>query len=154
MDKTFANSSLKMRSTARTVLLAMAEDAERAERLRAVKRERPALKWRHFAEAADVKERTVLGWAKTGQLSYEHAKEVAELANVDLDWLWRGPDRESPDLMGALSPSAATERLERIEQKVDELLALALERELADAEQATRRSAGTATGRSGSRKTA
>lgn len=139
MQKTFANTSLKLRNSPRTVLLLMAENLERADRIKDLKKKRPALKWRLVAEAAGVKERTVVGWAQKGALSYEHAEVLAEVAEVDLDWLWRGPAQESPDLMSALAQPEVRDQLDQIEallrenhQMMRDLLAFATERALDD----------------------
>lgn len=125
MKKDLAKSSLKMRSTPRSVLCHMAEDAERAERLRAIKAARPGLRWSDVAEATGVKERTVLGWAKTGALSYAHAEQLAEFVHEDLDWFWRGPVPESPDLMTALKTTDPdiVDRLDHIEMQLAQVLA-------------------------------
>lgn len=126
--------SLKRARSPRTVLLRMAADAERAQRLKAIKAERPDLTWPQVAEAVAVSERSVAAWAKDGQMSYGNAKKLALFLGVDLDWLWRGPQAESPDLMTALGAPGSIERLEerleRIEKALDELLAQASEREI------------------------
>lgn len=123
MQAKLAKSSLNRHRTPRTVLLRMAADADRAQRLKQIKAERPDLKWRHIAEATGVSERTVAEWAKTGAMSYENAKKVAAFLVVDLDWLWRGP-ATAPDLMDVLSVSARDEQLDRIEAGIADLVAL------------------------------
>lgn len=126
--------SLKRARSPRTVLLRMAADAERAQRLKAIKDERPDLTWPQVAEAVGVTDRSVAAWAKDGQMSYSNAKKLALFLGVDLDWLWRGP-AESPDLMAALTTSDdLAKRLDRIEGMLEQLLETAFQRELEDAD--------------------
>lgn len=134
MKKKLATTSLKPRRSPHTVLLRMAADIERAERIRSIKAARPDLTWPQVAEAVGVTERSVASWAQTGQVSYPNAKKLAAFLKVDLDWLWKGP-RESPDLIAALSTSATQSRLDRIEGKLDLILASMLEQELEDDDQ-------------------
>lgn len=117
--KNLSRASLKESRSARTVLLQMAADQERAERLKQLKADRPSLRWRQIADAVGVTERSVAEWAKTGAMSYDKAKALAVFLEVDLQWLWEGPKRQSPDLMDALDGgrSDLEERLERMEQQ-------------------------------------
>lgn len=132
--KNLMATSLKRARSPRTVLLRMAADAERAQRLKTIKDERPDLTWPQVADAVGVSERSVAAWAKDGQMSYGNAKKLALFLGVELDWLWRGPQPESPDLMSALGAQGSVERLEerleRIENALDELLAQASEQEI------------------------
>lgn len=117
--------SLRNPQAARRMLIRMAEDADRAARLRGIYDERPELTWVMIADACGVKERTVHGWRKDGTFGYANAKKLARYLNVDLDWLWRGP-KTAPDLMGALS------RTDQIERDLAEALRLlrAIEQQL------------------------
>jgi hypothetical protein len=149
MTQKVANTSLNRRRSTRSLILRMAADAERAERIRGLKDQRPDLTWARIADAVGVTERSAHGWRKTGAMSYEHAKKLATFLDIDLDWLWRGP-HETPDLMGAISPAG---QLDRLEGKIDQLLALALEQELKDAaSRVSQPSVGTAAGGRGRRR--
>jgi hypothetical protein len=120
--KKLANTSLKRRRTPRTVLLRMAADADRAERIRSLKEANPQVRWRMVADYVGVTDRSVADWASKGAMSYDHAKKLAEFFKVDLDWLWRGPEQQSPDLMTALSEDGPQSQLDDIQRKLDELL--------------------------------
>jgi hypothetical protein len=68
----------------------------------------------------DVGERTVAGWVAGDGISYKNAKKVAELFEVDIDWLWRGRERgATPDLMGQLDGGSVI--LNRVEQMCQEI---------------------------------
>lgn len=111
--------SLQGKRSARTVLLRMAADSDRAERIRALKAGRPDLTWRVIADYVGVSERAAIDWQKTGGIEYPNAKKLAELLNVEADWLWRGERPATPD------PFAGSQ-LNRIEEKVNRLLACLL----------------------------
>lgn len=72
---------------------------------------------RTIADYVGVSVDAVKGWLAGGGISYDNAEKVAELFKVDVDWLWRG-DRATPDPFRG--PHA--EQLDRIEEKLDELL--------------------------------
>jgi transcriptional regulator with XRE-family HTH domain len=75
---------------------------------------------RSIADACDVGERTVAGWVAGDGISYKNAKKVAELFDVDIDWLWRGRERgETPDLMARLDGGSPV--LNRVEQMCQEI---------------------------------
>jgi hypothetical protein len=82
--------SLRGSGGARTVLLRMAADQERAERIRALKQERPDLTWRRIADHVGVTERSATDWQRKGGMEYDNAKKLAELFEVDVDYIWRG----------------------------------------------------------------
>lgn len=68
-----------------------------------------------IADYVGVGTRSVANWiAGTTGITYEHARKVAELFQVDVRWLWDGKERPAgtPDLMGALSERGKIERLE------------------------------------------
>lgn len=114
----------------RTVLLRMAANQERAERLRLLKRETPGVTWRQLAEYVDVVERSVYDWLKTGAMEFDNAAKVAEFFTAhgratDTRWFYFG-EAVSPDLMTQLREQTGdgiTERLTRIEAMLAELLA-------------------------------
>lgn len=97
---------------------------------------------RSIGDYVGVAERTVAEWASGRQgMSYDHALKVAELFEVEIDWLWRGREPGEKDLMGALSggskrngPDSAFAQLEsvlgellegqeEVHEKLDALLA-------------------------------
>ena len=114
----------------RTVLLRMAANQERAERLRLLKAETPGVTWRQVAEHCNVVERSVYGWLRTGAMEYDNAVKAAEFFSAHgrptrPRWLYFG-EVASPGLMDALSVEEAETtgaRLDRIEAMITELLA-------------------------------
>lgn len=94
----------------------MAQDEARAERIRALKAERPDLTWREIGEHVGVTERGAIEWQATGEIKYENAKKLAELFEVSVDYIWRGPEgepEEVPDLMAKMN---GTDRIRELEQ--------------------------------------
>lgn len=79
---------------------------------------------RSIADYCDVTERTIAGWLSPTEpkpMTWEHAEKVAELFDVDVDWLWRGREKgPTPDMLAALNGSQ--EQLDRMEAKLDEIL--------------------------------
>lgn len=157
--KNLMATSLKRARSPHSLLLRMAADAERAQRLKMIKDERPDLTWPQVADAVGVSERSVAAWAKDGQMSYGNAKKLALFLGVGLDWLWRGPQPESPDLMSALTtPGDLAQRLDQIDERgqriegmLEQLLETAFQRELEDADhQADQRESGSGEGAGGS----
>lgn len=129
MKRRPTHGSLSGREDARTVLLRMAMDEERAARIRSLKNARPDLTWSVIADKVGVTERSAIDWQKTGGISYTNCKKLAKLFKVDHDWLWSGVEQATPDLMGALGGVDAAQ-LDRIEAKLDELLTQLAAREL------------------------
>lgn len=95
--KNFKPGSLRGPRTARTVLLRMAADDERAQRINALKDDRPDLTWRRIAETVGVSERAAFEWKKTGGIEYENAEKLAVVFGVDVDYIWTGAKGETPD---------------------------------------------------------
>lgn len=125
--KNLMAASLRDYPDARSVLLRMAQDAERARRIRKLKGLRPALKWRQVAEAVGVAERTVASWAAKGQIGYENCEKLADFFGVDRDWLFSGRRKDAAD--SATLPDVdqdALSRLASIERKLDQLMAFVL----------------------------
>lgn len=125
----FAIGSSRQPRTARTVLLRMAADQDRADRIRTLKTEHPEYTWQVIADRVGVSLRAAQSWQETGGIAYENAKKLAELWDEDLDYIMRGVRRGAGDLMGALNSETRDDRLER---KLDALLAhfgLSLEEE-------------------------
>jgi hypothetical protein len=114
----FTRRSLSEPRSARTVLLRMAEDQERADRLRALKDEYPSVTWRQLAEHVGVRERSVLNWAAGKGMDYDHAVKVAEFfrelgAVIADDYVWRGLRADTPTpFAGADDVSARLAALE------------------------------------------
>lgn len=94
----------------------MAADQERADRIRALKQERPDLTWRRIAEYVGVTERSATDWQRKGGMDFDNAKKLAALFEVDVDYIWRGTETNTP------SPFAGqdelTDRLDRLEQLI------------------------------------
>ena len=88
--------SLRGSRSARSVLLRMAADQDRAERIRKLKADNPGLTWRAIAEHVGVSERAAVDWAKRGGITRENAEKLAELLLVDPDYIWRG-NLDTPD---------------------------------------------------------
>lgn len=118
--------SLRRNRTPHTVLLRMAQDEARAERIRHWKQDHPELTWSAIAEKIGVTERSAIEWQATGAISYENAKKLAKLMAADVDWLWRGDKGATPDLPAALNGTQLDrieERLARIEAALELLTA-------------------------------
>jgi len=100
----YSRASLQRPRTARTVLLRMAADEDRATRVRELyetrKAEDPRFTWRGIAEHVGVSERAAHAWGKTGGINPEHLPKLAEILQADQDYIWRGPreDQPTPDL--------------------------------------------------------
>jgi hypothetical protein len=121
----FTRRSLSEPRSARTVLLRMAEDQERADRLRALKDEYPSVTWRQLAEHVGVAERSVLNWAAGKGMDYDHAVKAAEFfrglgADIPDDYVWRGHRADTPDPFSAVEGASA--RLAALEGMVKQLL--------------------------------
>lgn len=117
MTEKFVPGTSRRRRTARTLLLRMAADQERADRIRALKADRPDLKWQYIADRVGVTMRAAQSWQEKGEISYANAKRLAELFEIDVDYIWRG-EPATPDLFGSDSIEA---RLDRIEIAVTQL---------------------------------
>lgn len=92
----FRPASLRGTGTARTVLLRMAADQERADRIKALKQSRPDLTWKAIADHVGVTERAASDWQKKGGMEYANAKKLATLFEVETDYIWRGPTSSTP----------------------------------------------------------
>jgi hypothetical protein len=105
------------------VLLRMAADQERADRIRALKLERPDLTWRRIADYVGVAERSATDWQKKGGIDYDNAKKLAALFEVDVDYIWRGPIESERAPSPFAGQDAIAERLAAIEERVTDQLA-------------------------------
>jgi hypothetical protein len=94
----------------------MAADEERAERIRALKQGRPDLTWRRIADHVGVTERSATDWQKKGGIEYDNAKKLAELFEVDVDYVWRGVESDTPSPFAGQDDTA--DRLDRIEERL------------------------------------
>jgi DNA-binding XRE family transcriptional regulator len=108
--------SLARQNGANMVLLRMAEDEGRAQRIAQLKQQHPRLTWAKIAEHVGVTERSAIKWQRTGALETENAVKLAELFGVDFDYVWWGPRPETPEMFvdRRNSPSApvAVDRLD------------------------------------------
>lgn len=108
-------------------LMEKQQKAEIGERIRDL-RDNSAETNRSIADYCDVGERTVAAWIAGDGIKYDNAKKVAELFEVDVDYIWRGKQKsETPDVLGALDGSSADvvalkRQLDGIEDKLDKLL--------------------------------
>lgn len=101
----------------------MAADQERADRIRALKLARPDLTWRRIADYVGVTERSATDWQKKGGMEYDNAKKLAELFEVDVDYVWRGPAKEERAPSPFAGQDALADRLDGIEEHVTDQLA-------------------------------
>lgn len=113
----FRPASLRGTGSARTVLLRMAADQERADRIRALKQDRPDLTWRRIADHVGVSERAATDWQKKGGIEYDNAKKLAAIFKVDVDYIWRGDPQQAPDMF---PPADADERMATMEARLME----------------------------------
>lgn len=118
--------SLRGSRGARTVLLRMAADQERADRIRALKQERPDLTWRRIADHVGVTERSATDWQKKGGIDYANAVKLASLFEVDVDYIWRGTESETPDpfeepLASGSQLAELTARIASLEGRLEEI---------------------------------
>jgi DNA-binding transcriptional regulator YiaG len=113
------------------LLLEQKQKLEIGERIKWL-RDNSAEKSRTIARYCDVSDEAVRNWIAGKGIMWENAEKVAAMFGLDVDWVWRGegkppegyPQEEkppAPDLMTTLS-AADSERIERIEEKLDELL--------------------------------
>lgn len=113
MNGKFANSALRQPRKARTVLLRMAKDQARADRIDQLKQERPDLTWEAIADYVGVTVRGAQAWREHGAISYDNAKKLAELFEVEVMFIMRGD---------GYGPQATATQLDRIEQMLQDLL--------------------------------
>jgi hypothetical protein len=76
----------------------MAENEERAARIADLKERQPLLTWKKIADKVGVSERSTHVWRKTGAISPENAAVLAEIFDVDFDYLWFGPKPGTPEM--------------------------------------------------------
>lgn len=104
--KHLPDTSLKRPRSAATFALRWMEETQRraiGKRLWDLRENGPETN-RSIGDAVGVSERTVAEWVAGRQgITYDHAKAVSELFEVDLDWFWRGkPDSPAPDVLDLL----------------------------------------------------
>ena len=78
---------------------------------------------RSIADYCGVGERTVAGWVAGDGISYKNAKKVAELFQIDIDWLWRGREKPEGSPLDALSAPVSDAHFDRLEKAVADVLA-------------------------------
>lgn len=108
----------------------MAADQERADRIRALKQERPDLTWRRIADHVGVSERAATDWQKKGGIEYSNAEKLAQLFEVDVDYIWRGTNNGTPSPFAGQDDIA--DRLDSIDQRLARIEALLKTRKDAD----------------------
>lgn len=108
------------RTAARTVLLEMARDEARAERIRSVieqrKAEDPSFTTAWIADQLGVSERAVGTWKATGSLARTNSTRLAELVNCDPTWLWLGRKTETPDVLDMLPGTGPSFQVEQMRE--------------------------------------
>lgn len=141
--------SLQGRHPARTVLVEMAKDQARAERIRDVVKQRkasdPTFTTAWIAEQLGVDPRSIGYWKSVGAISRDNSDKLADLAGVDRVWLWLGrKEADPPDLLDVLNgdgPSGQVEdvraefreHVKTMNSKLDEILEKLAAAELANA---------------------
>jgi hypothetical protein len=98
----------------------MAADQERADRIRALKQQRPDLTWRRIADYVGVAERSATDWQVKGGIEYANAQKLAKLFDVDVDYIWRGTPEEERAPSPFAGQDALADRLDAIEQALRE----------------------------------
>jgi DNA-binding transcriptional MerR regulator len=98
MNRRYSPRSLQGRGGAHSVLLRMAENEERAARIADLKERQPLLTWKKIADKVGVSERSTHAWRKTGAISPENAAVLADILDVDFDYLWFGPKPGTPEM--------------------------------------------------------
>jgi hypothetical protein len=126
--KKFVPGSLRGQRSPHTLLLRMAADQDRADRIRETWLERKAedpktYTWARIAAFVGRTERAAQEWQKTGGIDYDNAVKLAEYLNVDFDWLWRGPkeDEQTPDLSGAAREDQVNDGFDEFRQYVRDI---------------------------------
>lgn len=88
---------------------------------------------RSIADAVGVIERSVANWVSgTTGITYDHATAVAELFDVDLNWLWTGQKGSAPGLNERLA--GLEECVEEIHSDIAKLLAASAEQDASQAQ--------------------
>lgn len=117
--------SLRPQRSARTLLLRMAADQERAQRIRQLKDEHPEIKWRMIAAHVGVTERAAQEWPKSGGIEPENAEKLAELFDVSYQWLWFGHEAETKngDTPNPFAKVSSVDQVEDIREEFRGLVA-------------------------------
>lgn len=132
-----------MTSTSQTArnlstLLGQMRDEARAERIKGLREATPGLTQPKIVDGLEelagrvvVTLRGYQEWERTGGIKYENAELLARFHGVDPRWLWEGETAaRTPSLVETLNGNGprevdveVLERLQRLEQKVDQVLA-------------------------------
>jgi hypothetical protein len=106
---------LAARRTPRNVRLRVAQDTNRADRIRQLKAAHPEMTWSYIAGEIGVRERSAVAWQKTGGLNPKNAEKLADIFGVSYDFLWFGKEKgPTPDVLAGVS------RIEDVEAIRDE----------------------------------
>jgi hypothetical protein len=104
------SASLRRRRDAHTVLIRMARDEARAERIRGLKGRYPDgdPSWAQIAQYVGVAERSAVAWQQTGEISRTNAIKLAQFfqekgERIDDDYVWSGPKPDTPNLLEVLN---------------------------------------------------
>lgn len=91
------------------VLMEQQKKAEIGERIREL-REASRHTNRSIADELGVSERAVAKWMAGGGIAWDNVVSLAKLFDVEENYIWSGdPRAETPDVMGALSPTGLGE---------------------------------------------
>jgi transcriptional regulator with XRE-family HTH domain len=122
------------RRPARNVRLRVAQDTNRAERIRQLKTAHPELTWSYIAGKIGVRERSAVAWQKTGGISAKNAEKLAEVFGVSVDFLWFGQEKgPTPDLLAGVAGLEHVEAVRdefrgKVDQIVEQLTEMEIER--------------------------
>jgi hypothetical protein len=116
---------LAARRTPRNVRLRVAQDTNRAERIRQLKTAHPELTWSYIAGEIGVRERSAVAWQKTGGLNPKNAEKLADIFGVSYDFLWFGKEKgPTPDVLAGVSRIEDVEAIrDEFRGKVDQIVA-------------------------------
>jgi hypothetical protein len=114
---------LAARRTPRNVRLRVAQDTNRAERIRQLKTAHPELTWSYIADQIGVRERSAIAWQQTGGLNPKNAEKLADLFGVSYDFLWFGKEKgPTPDVLAGVAGIEHVEAVrDELSSKVDQI---------------------------------
>lgn len=116
------------------LLMEEAQKLEMAERIREL-RERSPYTQPEVADKLGIGLRAYQKLEAKGTIRWERAEELAAIYEVAPRWIWDGSGTgETPDVLSGLDGSV-TERLSRIEERLDAIVGLLGEREVEELEQ-------------------
>src|SRR3954467_1281074 len=95
---------LAARRTPRSVRLRVAQDTNRAERIRQLKTAHPELTWSSIGDQIGGREGSAIAWQQTGGLNPKNAEKLADIFGVSYDFLWFGKEKgPTPDVLAGVA---------------------------------------------------